>query len=77
MSERLIKKNTQEWWHTLAITEAKKCKKGESVIVTTDEINRWIDKLNHNPFKKLWFLLTVGEIYQRDATEVESKTLCQ
>lgn len=75
MSERLIKKGTQEWWHHLAIVKAKKCRKGESATVTIDEINSWIDKLNRNPFKRLWFLLTVGDIHQRDATEAEKQIL--
>jgi len=73
MNEKLIKKGTQEWWHHLAITEAKKARRGESVTVTVDEINDWLHKLTR--IKKLWFLLTVGDVHERDATEAERKGL--
>lgn len=71
MSERVIRKGSQEWWHHLAIVNAKPCKRGESITVDTDEINNWIDSVNRNPLKRLWLLLTNGDIKERDATEAE------
>lgn len=74
MSETIIKKGTPEWWTAIAITHAKVSKVGESV-TDVDEINRWIDSVNRNPFKRLWILLTNGDIRQRGITEAEKEAL--
>jgi len=75
MNETIIKKGTSEWWTFVAITYVKPAKVGETVTVDVDEIDRWIDSVNRNPFKRLWILLTNGDVTLRDVTEAEEEAL--
>lgn len=75
MNERVIKKGSKEWWTHIAIRQATRCREGESAIATVEEVNRQLDILEHSRLKRLWFLLTTGDIYQRDATEAEVEKL--
>ncbi|GAI09779.1 unnamed protein product [marine sediment metagenome] len=64
--EQTIKRGSPEWWLYLAIMNAKPCKKGETAHISLSEANEYLDRLNRNPFKKLWLLLTNGDLHILD-----------
>lgn len=70
--ERVVKKGTKDWWTAIALMEAAEnirkrdnLPKDAAVTMGMDDINKVIDKYNRNIFKRLWLLLTNGDIKER------------
>ena len=71
MNEKIIKKGSMEWWYHIALREATGHKKNEViVIVSLEQINRCLGNLNRNPLKRLWSLLTIGDIRDIRTTDI-------
>ncbi len=83
MPERILEKGTPDWWHSLAMMEAakqiRKKTHDKTVTLSVDDINEALERLVHNPFKRIWILLTTSKITSTDfaeaiGDEIEIKT---
>jgi len=68
-----IKRGSQDWWTWVAMLhvakqERRKIKLSPTSPVTVDiaSCNQFIDSINHNPLKKLWFLVSNGGIHSAE-----------
>lgn len=73
----IIKKGTDEWWTWIAMLyvagrERKRLKLPPTTPVTIDVklCNDFIDSINRNPLKRLWLLLTNGNMHPLERDKI-------
>ena len=69
---KVIEKGTDEWWTTIAMVRiATRLRKEKKIPLTqpisfgVDDINAEIEYLNRHPLKRIWILLTNGNMTER------------
>lgn len=74
MEEReIIKRGTDDWWTWLAmlkVAEQDRKRRNlapDSVVeIDVDKCNQFISSVNRNPLKRIWLLLTIGDLHPAD-----------
>ncbi len=68
----VVKKGTDEWWTTIAMVRIarrqrrlEEATQDKPVTFSVEEINAEIDYLNRHPLKRIWILLTNGDMTER------------
>lgn len=66
----VIKRGTDEWWTWVAILQVAKKERKHNKLPATSPVTidvklcqRFIQSINQNPLKKLWLLLTIGDMH--------------
>ncbi|MBA7486111.1 hypothetical protein ES707_21664 [subsurface metagenome] len=70
--EKIVKKGTKDWWTTIAMLRIarrqrrlKEITEENPVTFSVEDINAEIDYLNRHPLKRIWILLTNGDMTER------------
>jgi len=78
MREReVIKRGTDDWWTWVAMLKVAEQDRKQlnlspdsAVEVDVDKCNQFITSVNRNPLKKLWLLLTIGDLHPVDRDKI-------
>lgn len=75
--KKVVKVGTQDWWLTVAMLRVaerqrklRSIPENKPVEFSTDDINEEIDYLNRHFWKKMWALVTIGNITETDVEKV-------
>ena len=74
---KVLAKGSKEWWHALALNESAKryrlangLPEDSSVILSIADINKVIDEWDKSVWKRIWILITTGNIRELNLGEV-------
>ena len=78
MREReIIKRGTDDWWVWVAMLKAAEQDRkrlnlapDSAVEIDVEKCNQFLDSVNRNPFKKIWLLLTIGDLQPADRDKI-------
>jgi len=78
----VIKRGTDTWWTWVAMLHvAEQDRKrlnlspDSAVEIDVEKCNQFISSINRNPFKKLWLLLTIGDLHPTDRDKLGSEII--
>lgn len=82
MKREIIKKGTDEWWIwvvmlKVADRDRKKLNLApdSAVEIDVEKCNQYIAELNRNPLKRIWLLLTIGDLHPVDRDKIGSEVI--